>query len=93
MSVMERIRGAVVWFQSLEAMLEALRSAGYDLGPELGPEGAPIDGEAIVRALQAQEEQRGILVGARGICALCASCSAHHCASHSCTASRPARLC
>lgn len=48
-------------------MLEALRTAGYDLGPDLGPDAAHIDGEAIVRALQAQEDQRAILKGARGI--------------------------
>ena len=47
-------------------MLEALRGEGYDLGPDLGPD-VRIDGEAIVRALQAQEDQRAILGGARGI--------------------------
>ena len=47
-------------------MLEAMRGAGYDLGPDLGPD-AHIDGEGIVRALQAQEDQRAILQGARGI--------------------------
>ena len=53
-------------------MLEAMRGAGYDLGPDLGPGVAPVDGEAIVRALRSQEDQRAVLRGARGIQELCA---------------------
>ena len=49
--------------QSLEALLGNLREAGYDLGRG----GGAIDGEAIVRALQSQEDQRRILQGARGM--------------------------
>ena len=49
--------------QSLEALLEALQREGYDLGPHA----SKVDGEAIVRALQSQEDQRAILEGARGI--------------------------
>ena len=51
------------YVQSLEALLGNLQKAGYDLGQE----GGAIDGEAIVRALQAQEDQRRILQGARGM--------------------------
>ncbi len=49
--------------QSLEAMLEAMRAQGYDLGPQA----ERIDGEAIVRALQGQEDQRTVLCGVKGV--------------------------
>ncbi len=49
--------------QSLEALLKDLREAGYNLGH--GDDA--VDGEAIVRALQSQEDQRRILQGARGM--------------------------
>ena len=49
--------------QSLEALLGNLREAGYDLGHG----DRVIDGEAIVRALQSQEDQRKILQGARAM--------------------------
>lgn len=62
----------IVWvLQSLEAMLEALREEGYDLGPDLGPDGARIDGEAIISALQKQEDQRAVLKGVNGIREMC----------------------
>jgi len=43
--------------------LKDLREAGYDLGHGE----CAVDGEAIVRALQSQEDQRRILQGARGM--------------------------
>lgn len=52
-------------------MLEALRDDGYDLGPDLGPDGARIDGEAIISALQKQEDQRAVLKGINGIREMC----------------------
>ncbi len=55
--------------QSLEALLSNLREAGYDLGHG----GDPIDGEAIVRALQSQEDQRKVLQGARAMTDGCAT--------------------
>mmetsp|Transcript_27930 Transcript_27930/g.78984 ORF Transcript_27930/g.78984 Transcript_27930/m.78984 type:complete len:1563 (-) Transcript_27930:449-5137(-) len=51
--------------KSLERLLETLREEGYDLG-EVGQEG-PIDGEAIITALKAQEDQRAVMEGAEGI--------------------------
>lgn len=50
--------------RSLERTLEALRQEGYDVGSE---DGTPIDGESIVAALQAQEQQRVVSQGAKGI--------------------------
>ena len=54
--------------QSLEALLGNLREAGYDLGHGSGA----LNGEAIVRALQAQEDQRKIIQGARAMTIGCA---------------------
>lgn len=45
--------------RSLERTLEALRQEGYDVGSVVG---TPIDGEAIVAALQAQVRQRCMVV-------------------------------
>ncbi len=45
-------------------LLSTLREEGYDLGNLPGGE---VDGEAIVRALQAQEEGRTVALGKRGI--------------------------
>ena len=53
--------------RSLEALLCALRREGYDLGGvgEAGEESAAggLDGEALVAALRAQEDQRAISGG------------------------------
>ena len=57
--------------KSLERMLEQLQEQGYDLG-EASAGGAKIDGEAIVAALQLQEDQRAIFKGAAGIEQACA---------------------
>lgn len=50
--------------KSLESALEALRAQGYNLGLE---KDAKVDGEAIIRALKMQEDQRAVSMGAQGI--------------------------
>jgi magnesium chelatase subunit H len=51
--------------KSLEALLHALGSEGYDLGPAFDP--ASLSGEALVTALKAQEDQRVISRGIKGV--------------------------
>lgn len=51
--------------QSLSKLLDTLRAEGYDLGQGLN--GTPVDGEAVIGALKAQEQQRAIAEGARGV--------------------------
>eukprot|EP00873_Tetraselmis_striata_P036146 jgi/Tetstr1/456410/TSEL_043144.t1 len=52
--------------KSLEHLLKALQAEGYDLGEAVGS-GEQIDGEAIITALKAQEDQRGLVQGAEGV--------------------------
>ena len=59
--------------RSLEALLRTLRSEGYHLG-DLS-EGL-LDGEALVAALRAQEDQRAVSKGAAGVEALGAGAAA-----------------
>ncbi|KAK9811539.1 hypothetical protein WJX72_005618 [[Myrmecia] bisecta] len=49
--------------KSLSNLLASLREAGYDLGEDHGL----VDGETVVTALKAQEDQRAIMEGAAGI--------------------------
>jgi magnesium chelatase subunit H len=51
--------------KSLEALLHALRADGYDLGPAFDP--VALSGEALVTALKAQEDQRVISRGMKGV--------------------------
>ena len=51
--------------RSLSKLLDTLRAEGYDLGQGLN--GAEVDGEAVIATLKAQEQQRAIAEGARGI--------------------------
>ncbi|KAG1670953.1 hypothetical protein FOA52_011388 [Chlamydomonas sp. UWO 241] len=55
--------------RSMQALLSRLRDAGYDLGPIASDASAvpTVDGEALVKGLQMQEDQRAISEGAKGI--------------------------
>ena len=55
--------------KSLERLLEQLAAQGYDLGEAGAKSGgsAAFDGEALVKALRMQEDQRAISAGAAGI--------------------------
>ena len=53
--------------KSLERLLGALGKQGYNLGPHADK----VDGEAIIAALSAQEDQRAILEGSAGIAKRC----------------------
>jgi magnesium chelatase subunit H len=53
--------------KSLEALLGQLAAAGYDLGEGFVAKSGAVDGETLVNALRAQEDQRGISAGAAGI--------------------------
>lgn len=51
--------------RSLSRLLARLRAEGYDLGQGLN--GAEVDGEQVIAALKAQEQQRAIAEGAKGV--------------------------